>query len=252
MLLLVEAVLGRVWHLHSGEAMYGLTVEKVRSAQYDSLAVPETDEIVVYLRFQAVPRYIIHFRPSAVPRAPSAPPTWRAVRFGSDCYEQRLLDATVPQFGVGECTRAMCKEVASGRDVFLKLVRDPSAAQREANALRAVGKRFAPELLATFVMEGEGTVLVLEAAHTGASLAAPCRRHSREGGTADATWQTHVCYGGGSSDQASLLLLAEAQRVLQCVARVHEANWVHCDIKPEHFMRFPPHGEIKLLDFGSA
>lgn len=253
MLLLVEAVLGRVWHLHSGEAMHGLTAEKVRSAQYDSLAVPETDEIVVYLRFQAVPRYVIHFRPSEVPRAPSAPPAWRAVRFGSDCYEQRLLDATVPQFAVGECTRAMCKEVASGRDVFLKLVRDPSAALREANALRAVGKRFAPELLATFDMEGEGTVLVLEAAHTGASLAAPCRRHSREGGTADdATWQTHVCYGGGSSDQASLLLLAEAQRVLQCVARVHEANWVHCDIKPEHFMRFPPHGEIKLVDFGSA
>ena len=252
MLLLVEAVLGRVWHLHSGEAMYGLTVEKVRSAQYDSLAVPETDEIVVYLRFQAVPRYIIHFRPSAVPRAPSAPPTWRAVRFGSDCYEQRLLDATVPQFGVGECTRAMCKEVASGRDVFLKLVRDPSAAQREADALRAVGKQFAPELLATFVMEGEGTVLVLEAAHTGASLVAPCRRHSREGGTADEPWQTQVCYGGGSSDQASLLLLAHAQSVLQCVARVHEASWVHCDIKPEHFMRFPPHGAIKLVDFGSA
>ena len=50
----------------------------------------------------------------------------------------------------------------------------------------------------------------------------------------------------------SSMLLAHAQSVLQCVARVHEASWVHCDIKPEHFMRFPPHGAIKLVDFGSA
>ena len=32
MLLLVEAVLGRVWHLRSGEAMHGLDAAKVRSA----------------------------------------------------------------------------------------------------------------------------------------------------------------------------------------------------------------------------
>ena len=44
---------------------------------------------------------------------------------------------------------------------------------------------------------------------------------------------------------------ALAQRVLQCVARVHEVGWAHCDIKPTHFMRFAS-GELKMVDFGSA
>ena len=52
MLLLVEAVLGKVWHLRPHEAMHGLNAERVRAEGMDSLAVPETDEIVVYLRFQ--------------------------------------------------------------------------------------------------------------------------------------------------------------------------------------------------------
>ena len=322
--------------------MHGLDAAQVRSAHFDSLAVPETDEIVAYLRFQAVPRYVIHFRPLEVPRPLAAPPIWRAVKFCNDRYEQRLLDATVPQFAVGDCTRAVAKEVSSGRDVFLKLVRDhkgapplprhpataleisgatppgssPSpalaaalapalapqptprsrrpaadapqptlaisaprhaAAYREAECLRAVGKRHAPELLATFELEGEGIVLVLECAHSSASLAAPCRRNlsasltsggvaasrardeelgsvelvgRRSGRREESAGDSRGCYGGGSSDQASLLLLAEAQRVLHCVARVHEVDWVHCDVKPEHFMRFPPGGEIKLVDFG--
>ena len=50
-------------------------------------------------------------------------------------------------------------------------------------------------------------------------------------------------------------LLRAAQRVLQCVARVHSAGWVHCDLKPAHLMRFEggEGGETwKLVDFGSA
>ena len=44
---------------------------------------------------------------------------------------------------------------------------------------------------------------------------------------------------------------AVAQRVLQCVARVHEVGWVHLDLKPDHFLRFPG-GQYKLVDYGSA
>ena len=64
----------------------------------------------------------------------------------------------------------------------------------------------------------------------------------------------------GSSDRgvhehsgavAASMAKAVAQRVLQCVARVHEVGWVHLDLKPEHFMRFPC-GQWKLVDYGSA
>ena len=45
--------------------------------------------------------------------------------------------------------------------------------------------------------------------------------------------------------------LVATSRVLQCVARVHEVGWLHLDLKPEHFMRFPC-GQWKLVDYGSA
>lgn len=41
-----------------------------------------------------------------------------------------------------------------------------------------------------------------------------------------------------------------AARVLKCVGAVHAAGFVHCDIKPEHFVRFK--SGWKLIDFGSA
>ncbi len=84
------------------------------------------------------------------------------------------------------------------------------------------------------------TVLVLEAALKGAdpSLQRLCRRGPQ-------TLQ----------ELSELSLLRAAQRVLQCVARVHSAGWVHCDLKPAHLMRFEggEGGETwKLVDFGSA
>ena len=275
MLLLVETVLGTVWHLRPGEAKHGLNAEKVRLSQYDSVAVPDTDEIVVYLRFQAIPRYIIHFERKEMPsRALRTELHWRAVPFCHGRYEQRLLDANTPQFACAGCTRAHAVETATGRGVFLKLVRDAEAAEREAAALRAVGSRFAPELLHSFELEGEGgqregTVLVLEAAHPDSSLAAKCRRccgmGTGRGGSISSGGGGGSIGGGGigggesglaadaEAEAAPLLLLAEAQRVLQCVARVHECGYVHCDVKPEHFMRFPGGTyELKLVDFGAA
>ena len=247
MLLLCEAVLGKVWHLKPHETNVHLNADKVRRAGFDSLAVPETDEIVVYLRFQAIPRYVIHFRRIELPpEPPTATPQWRSVYFCDGRYEQRLLSRADAEFAVGECTRAPAVEVASRRDVFLKLVKDRAAAEIEENALRTVGRAVAPELIATFdLIKGEenlGVVLVLEAALPQSSLHQLCRRHVPTKGGAVV---------GAADNDNSLRLLAEAQQVLQCVARVHAAGFVHCDIKPEHFMRFPG-GGIKLVDFGSV
>ena len=52
LLLLCEAVLGKVWHLRRHESNHSLNVDRVKAEGYDSLCVPETDEVVVYLRFQ--------------------------------------------------------------------------------------------------------------------------------------------------------------------------------------------------------
>ena len=150
-LLLCEAVLGKVWHLRRHESNHSLNVDRVKAAGYDSLAVPDTDEIVVYLRFQAVPRYIIHFKREIIapptPLQPSHP--FRAVSFCGGRFVQRLLSRSEPEFGV-ETTRAAAVEASSGRDVFLKLVTDAAAAEREADALRRIGRSFAPELITTF------------------------------------------------------------------------------------------------------
>ena len=53
------------------------------------------------------------------------------------------------------------------------------------------------------------------------------------------------------TEDVHLLVTALAQRVLQLIARVHESGYVHCDIKPQHFMRFRG-GILKLVDFGGA
>ena len=54
--------------------------------------------------------------------------------------------------------------------------------------------------------------------------------------------------GRGGND---LLAMGLAQRVLQLVERVHAVGWIHCDIKPQHFMRFAG-GTLKLVDYGAA
>ena len=41
-----------------------------------------------------------------------------------------------------------------------------------------------------------------------------------------------------------------ARKLCQCVDRVHQLDYVHCDLKPQHFLRFKE--EWKLIDFGSA
>ena len=46
-------------------------------------------------------------------------------------------------------------------------------------------------------------------------------------------------------------MFSVARRCLECVAAVHHEQFVHCDVKPEHFMRFNG-GELKLIDLGSA
>ena len=45
------------------------------------VAVPDTDEIVVYMRFQAVPRYVVHFE-----RCVPTPPLKAAPRLPIVCY----------------------------------------------------------------------------------------------------------------------------------------------------------------------
>ena len=74
MLLLTEAVLGAVWTLRPGEARHALDATSVRAHEYDSIAVPESDEVVVYLKFQAVPRYVIYFERLGLPPASPTPP----------------------------------------------------------------------------------------------------------------------------------------------------------------------------------
>ena len=71
MLLLVEAVLGRPWHLPARESRKELAYADVRAAGYDSVAVTESEEVVVYLRYQAMPRYLIHFE--RVEQTPGGP-----------------------------------------------------------------------------------------------------------------------------------------------------------------------------------
>jgi hypothetical protein len=150
-MLLVEACLGRVLTMERGTTRTSLTPEGLREAGYDSVAVPDTDEIVVYMRFQAIPRYVIHFErcePSPALKAPSLP----TVSYCNGRYEQRLAPADSP-LGVGACARCLAHDTRDGGLVFLKLVADAAAAERERAALLAVGPAFAPALLDSFVLE---------------------------------------------------------------------------------------------------
>uniref|UniRef100_A0A7S3B1C5 Protein kinase domain-containing protein n=1 Tax=Haptolina ericina TaxID=156174 RepID=A0A7S3B1C5_9EUKA len=100
-------------------------------------------------------------------------------------------------------------------------------------------------------MTDDGIVLVMEAAQPGgsSSLHAICRRHDHApDGQSERSARD---YSGEPVGRHSLMETAYAQRVLQCVSRVHEVGWVHCDIKPCHFMRFA-NGDLKLVDFGAA
>ena len=331
-MLLVEACLGNVLPMERGKTRAALTPEGLRELGYDSVAVPDTDEIVVYMRFQAVPRYVVHFERCEPSPPLKAPPRLPVVSYYGGRYEQRLGPADTP-LGVGSCTRCLAHDTRAGGAVFLKLVGDPAAAARERAALLAVGAAYAPALLDEFTLEPpppwpgaataeaaaavetgaaqaapvlvrrqpstelrSGEVLVLEAAELGesASLTAMCRRNlvyvangadgadgvdgasgaSGVNGALSApdgapSRQDSACtsssscgsFGScGSSDRgahehsgavAASMAKAVAQRVLQCVARVHEVGWVHLDLKPEHFMRFPC-GQWKLVDYGSA
>ena len=53
---LTKACLGNVLPMERGKTRPGLTPEGLRELGYDSVAAPDTDEIVVYMRFQAVRR----------------------------------------------------------------------------------------------------------------------------------------------------------------------------------------------------
>ena len=53
---LTKACLGNVLPMERGSTRPGLTPEGLRELGYDSVAAPDTDEIVVYMRFQAVRR----------------------------------------------------------------------------------------------------------------------------------------------------------------------------------------------------
>ena len=330
-MLLVEACLGNVLPMERGKTRAALTPEGLRELGYDSVAVPDTDEIVVYMRFQAVPRYVVHFERCEPSPPLKAPPRLPVVSYCGGRYEQRLGPADTP-LGVGSCTRCLAHDTRAGGAVFLKLVADPVAAAREREALCAVGAAYAPALLDEFTLEPPppwpgaataeaaaavktgaaqaapvmvrrqpstelrgGEVLVLEAAELGesASLTAMCRRNlvyvasgasgadgadgvngasgassvnsalsAPDGALSrqdSACTSTSSCGSMGSDRGAhehsgavvASMAKAVAQRVLQCVARVHEVGWVHLDLKPEHFMRFPC-GQWKLVDYGSA
>ena len=108
MLLLVEAVLGRPWHLRCGEARRDLTAEVVRACEHDSVTVPDSDEIVVYLRHQAVPRYVILFERQDYPPPPLSGSLAfpRAANFGVGRYVQRLHEVDLP-FGTDACERCL-------------------------------------------------------------------------------------------------------------------------------------------------
>jgi serine/threonine protein kinase len=41
-----------------------------------------------------------------------------------------------------------------------------------------------------------------------------------------------------------------SRRVVECVDRLHQLGYVHCDLKPQHFLQFG--GVWKLIDFGAA
>ena len=77
-------------------------------AGYDSVAVPETSEIVVYLRHQAVPRYVIYFeRQEYVPPERLLPfETSRTVPIADGRYLQRM-SAGAAAFGSNECERCL-------------------------------------------------------------------------------------------------------------------------------------------------
>ena len=243
-MLLCEVALGCTWHLRKHECQHGLDMEKAHAAGYDSIAVPDSDLVVVYRRFQAIPRYIVHFHWRTIRPPPPPPPStpFRAISFCGGRFEQRLFDRSEAEFGE-HCTRAAAVEVATKRPVFLKLVEEREAAEREADALRKVGRSFAPELIHTFTLDGCGTVLVLEAALVDSSLLTLCRRaDSREGScrrdssskeAANAnSWAAVSSLGGngviGDRDRSKFILV-EAHQVLQCVKRVHEVGLVHCE-----------------------
>lgn len=69
----------------------------------------------------------------------------RVVPIANGRYLQRVGVAS-PLFGSHECERCVGEQVSTGRLVFLKLVRERWRAERELQALRAVGSEHAPEV----------------------------------------------------------------------------------------------------------
>lgn len=153
-MLLVEAVLGRAMQLPRGQTRTDLTPESLRTLGYDSVAVPDTDEIVVYMRFQAVPRYVIHFeRCEPAPPLQPPPPRFVSARYGPNGeYEQRVHPGE-SALGLAGCKSTLAHDAASGTAVFLKLVADETVCAREKEAIRAVGREYAPALLGSFTLD---------------------------------------------------------------------------------------------------
>ena len=104
--------------LHS-EARHELDAASLSKQQYDSVAQPDTGEVVVYQRFQAVPRYVIAFRRLELP--PAAPAVWREVFFHGGAYVQRLTDPSHVALGEDGTTRARAVDTHSHREVSLEL-----------------------------------------------------------------------------------------------------------------------------------
>ncbi|MCW8327882.1 hypothetical protein MD588_03595 [Photobacterium sp. SDRW27] len=54
-----------------------------------------------------------------------------------------------------------------------------------------------------------------------------------------------------SLDQCSLFI-ACLPKIVRAIDCVHQAGWVHCDVKPSNILYLPELGSIKLIDFGAA
>ena len=212
MLLLVEAVLGRPWHLPARESRKELAYADVRAAGYDSVAVTESEEVVVYLRYQAMPRYLIHFE--RVEQTPGGPGRALGGAVGGFAGGFRLHDGryalppACPTLSWAE-PRSEAYDHQRSRPVFLKLVRAETSA-REKAALAAVGAAFAPELYGSFA-HLDGEVLVMEMAHPAApgeraSLESICRRRrASHGGSLDALGAAAAHAGGADADAHAVL-----------------------------------------------
>ena len=119
----------------------------------------------------------------------------------------------------------MCARLSQ---VIVKLSDNAVKLEHEAVVLRRLGRQTAPSLIESFVTGGtpEVCVLVLEAADGRGDL-----RH----------------FAMHRNDSTTLSMRHHMQRLLHCVAAVHEHGLVHTEIGASNFLRFG--GEWKLIDY---